>query len=111
MRIRPVDAHRLREGDEEIFKVRACARRASQIQLPAHVRPRQVIDPHRVLIIGGLGDRTGPGWAVFEAGRARADEPACEIVHAVQNGKTFRVAIDVGKFGQDVEKERRQIVC
>ena len=58
-----------------------------------------------------FGDRAGPGWTVLKAGCARADEPACEIVHAVQNGKTFRVAIDVGKFGQDVEKERRQIVC
>ena len=98
LRIWPVDAQGVSEADEEVVEIDLRARGASEDQFAAHGGPGEVVDPDGVRVAAGFGDGTVPGEAAVEAGFAGADEPAGDDIHAVEDGETFWVAVDVGKF-------------
>jgi hypothetical protein len=52
-----------------------------------------------VRVVASFGDRTVPWEATVKARLAGTDEPAGDEVHAVKDGKAFRVAVDIWEFG------------
>lgn len=105
--VRPVDADVGGEGDEPVLEAVVGV---VGHQLVAHARPRDVVDPRRVLDVDLRRRRPHPVHQPLKVFLCWVDVPSHVDEHGVQHRRLLRQVADVGEFADDVRHQLRQRV-
>lgn len=103
----PVDADVGRERDEPVLEAVVGV---VGDELVAHARPRDVVDPRRVLVVDLRRRRPHPVHQPLEVLLRRVDVPPHVDEHGVQDRRLFREVADVGELADDIGHELRERV-